>query len=160
MSTIAFASSSASATFRVRTNGNDALSGTLWDLAKRTDTCALSAASACNPRGSGQPALRLAVRVGRMALSAVVQDSSRGTEENIRGSWNTRRSAGRVQGGPWSSMNMEAPRSRIGVSLVLAALLISGLLAGCVTPPNARTDLLAFLEVGKIRATGSQTCGC
>jgi hypothetical protein len=31
----------------------------------------------------------------------------------------------------------------------LVAILISALLAGCATPPNARTDLLAFLEAGR-----------
>jgi hypothetical protein len=33
--------------------------------------------------------------------------------------------------------------------LILVAVLISALLAGCVTPPNARTDLLAFLQIGR-----------
>lgn len=38
---------------------------------------------------------------------------------------------------------------RASARLALAAILISLLLTGCATPPNARTDLLAFLEAGK-----------
>ena len=38
---------------------------------------------------------------------------------------------------------------RISAELALAAILISVLLTGCVTPPDARKDLLAFLEAGR-----------
>lgn len=38
---------------------------------------------------------------------------------------------------------------RISAKLALAAFLFFALLAGCVTPPNARKDLLAFLEPGR-----------
>lgn len=40
---------------------------------------------------------------------------------------------------------------RISAARVLAAILIliSALITGCVTPPDARTDLLAFLEAGQ-----------
>lgn len=39
--------------------------------------------------------------------------------------------------------------ARIGAILTVVMILASALLAGCVTPPNARSDLLAFLEAGK-----------
>lgn len=38
---------------------------------------------------------------------------------------------------------------RLSAQLALAAILIFTLLTGCVTPPNARKDLLAFLEPGR-----------
>ena len=38
---------------------------------------------------------------------------------------------------------------RFSARLALAAILISALLTGCVTPPNARKDLLAFFETGR-----------
>jgi hypothetical protein len=42
-----------------------------------------------------------------------------------------------------------ANRPRIGTTLSVVAALIAALLAGCAMPPNARTDLLAFLETAK-----------
>jgi hypothetical protein len=38
---------------------------------------------------------------------------------------------------------------RVRAVLPVVVILISALLSGCVTPPNARPDLLAFLETGK-----------
>jgi hypothetical protein len=38
--------------------------------------------------------------------------------------------------------------ARIGAKFAIV-ILVSSLLAGCVTPPNARSDLLDFLQVGK-----------
>jgi hypothetical protein len=37
-------------------------------------------------------------------------------------------------------------RTRLGATLTLVVILLSVLLPGSAPPPNARTDLLAFLE--------------
>ena len=50
---------------------------------------------------------------------------------------------------PASNLHRSLNHTRIFTQWVLGAVLTTVLLTGCVTPPNARTDLLDFLDIGK-----------